>query len=340
MRTSSLFLASACGTSAYTLVSLDSLPSTLHDITSRTISSLDPRNLLSARKTPDCPAIWRTISADLTKSFLANGECTDLARAAIRYAFHDAGTFSLKLPTYAPASGGADGSLLLVDSEIQRPENNGLQAYNDFIKAKYSTYKSSGVGAADLIQFAGNHAVVTCPGGPTVKTLVGRGDSTTASPLNVMPPGFGAGSDHDSLLQLFQDKGFSAVDLAALIGAHTTSKNIAEAQIPVGAPQDSTPGRWDVKYYAETYAPPAGVSRFASDINLSDPTKAVGKEFQGFVNNQGKWTGKFADAMFRLSVLGIPPATYKNFADCTAALPKGTSAKRDIRSAPINDRAR
>jgi hypothetical protein len=38
-----------------------------------------------------------------------------------------------------------------------------------------------------------------------------------------MPPGFGKGSDHDSLLQLFLDKGFSAAELAALIGAHTTS---------------------------------------------------------------------------------------------------------------------
>jgi len=41
-----------------------------------------------------------------------------------------------------------------------------------------------------------------------------------------MPPGFGKGSDHDSLLQLFLDKGFSAAELAALIGAHTTSTGV------------------------------------------------------------------------------------------------------------------
>lgn len=42
-----------------------------------------------------------------------------------------------------------------------------------------------------------------------------------------MPPGFGKGSDHDSLLQLFLDKGFSAAELAALIGAHTTSTGMS-----------------------------------------------------------------------------------------------------------------
>ncbi|OJD34199.1 heme peroxidase [Diplodia corticola] len=338
MRSSTLLLTSACGSVAYSFSlpsSLDSLTSSIHDVTSRALSNL------SARKTPSCPAVYTTISSDLTKDFLGtDGQCTDLARAAIRYAFHDAGTFSLKLPTYAPASGGADGSLLLIPSEIARPENHGLETYHAYITAKYNTYHAQGVGAADLIQFAGNHAIVTCPGGPAVKTLVGRGDATTASPTGVMPAGFGPGSDHDTLLQLFVDKGFNAVDLAALIGAHSTSKNVGQTAIPVGAPQDGTPGKWDVQYYSDTYAPPPGVARFDSDVNLSDKTKAVGKEFAGFVDNQGKWTGKFADAMFRLGLLGISSSTYNNWADCTGALPKATSSKRDIRRMPINDRAR
>ena len=287
-----------------------------------------------------CPAVWSTISKDLTTSFLgSDGQCTDLARGAIRFAFHDAGTFSLKLPFYAPAAGGADGSLLLVPSEINRPENGGLGPYYQFLTSFYAKYKAQGVGAADIIQFAGAHAIVTCPLGPTVKALVGRKDSTTAPPDGLLPPGFGPGSDADSLFTLFQNKGFNAVDLAALLGAHTCSKAFAQAQIPVGSPQDSTPGTWDVKYYGETYKPPTNISRFDSDINLSDPTKPVGKEFQGFVGNQGKWSGKFADAMGRMSVLGIPTSDVQKLIDCTGALPKGTQ-KRDIRAAPINDRAR
>jgi hypothetical protein len=172
-----------------------------------------------------------------------------------------------------------------------------------------------------------------------------------------MPPGFGKGSDHDSLLQLFLDKGFSATELAALIGAHTTSTgtsfsgsryqfhslttrpafNQAANGVPVNGPQDSTPGKWDINYYAETYNPPAGVSRFASDVNLSMKNTTVGKQFQGFVGQAGKWNSAFAAAMAKLSVLGIASSAQGNFADCTGYLPSGTSAKM-IRSAPIANR--
>lgn len=53
----------------------------------------------------------------------------------------------------------------------------------------------------------------------------------------------------------------------------------------------------------------------------------------------GKWTGAYADAMARLSVLGIPADTASGFVDCTGALPQGSN-RRDVRAAPINDRAR
>lgn len=286
-----------------------------------------------------CPAVWSTISQDLTSSFVSGGECTDIARGAIRFAFHDAATFSQKLPTVPPASGGADGSLLLNDEEIGRPRNNGLRRYHSFIKEKFDRYKSDGVGAADLVQFAGNHAIVSCPGGPKVATLIGRTDTSDVAPDGLLPAPFGEGSDHDTLFQLFMDKGFSATDLAALIGAHTTSRSFAQPQVPSGAPQDSTPGIWDVKYYSETYKPPPGVGRFDSDINLSSPNTTVGKEFQSFVDNQGKWTGDFASAMFRMSLLGIPADTYNNFTDCTDALPQ-TTRRRSVMAAPINSRFR
>jgi manganese peroxidase len=286
-----------------------------------------------------CPDIWRTISKDLTTSFLSGGECTDLARGAIRYAFHDAATFSQKLPSFPPASGGADGSLLLNGEEIGRAENRGLEEYHGFITGKFAQYKSRGVGAADLVQFAGNHAVVSCPGGPTVRTLIGRTDSSQAAPAGLLPAGGGPGSDHNTLFQLFVDKGFSAVDLAALIGAHTTSKAFAQPQLPVGAPQDSTPGKWDVRYYSETYNPPPGISRFPSDINLSNPNTTVGMEFKKFVNNQGRWNGQFASAMFRLGMLGIPDNKFRDFVDCTDALPR-TMNRRNVMGAPINFRFR
>lgn len=196
-----------------------------------------------------------------------------------------------------------------------------------------------------MIQFAASHAIITCPGGPKVKTVVGRTDTTTSSPNGLLPAGFGPNSSHDVLYALFQSKGFSAGDLAALLGAHSTSKAFAQQAngIPSGGQQDQTPGKWDIGYYAQTINPPTtgdAIYRFQADINLSNASTTVGKQFNGFVGNQGKWTSAFADAMYRLSVLGIPAATSKNFIDCTNALPKGTSSKRDIRAAPINDRAR
>ena len=274
-----------------------------------------------------CPAIYFTLSADLTNTFLGpNGLCTDAARAAIRFAFHDAGSFSLSLPFTAPAAGGADGSLLLNPTEINRLESGGLLNYYNFLTSKYNAYKTKGVGAADLIQFAAAHAIVTCPRGPTVRALVGRTDSAVASPTGLLPPGFGAGSDHDSLLALFQDKGITAIGLAALVGAHTSARVFTQPQIPVGNLLDSTPGVWDVAFYNQTYHPPPNpsVSRLQSDINLSDPSTKVGVQFQSFVGHPELWEENFVTAMQHVSMLGIPAADQARLVDCTAALPPPT----------------
>lgn len=79
--------------------------------------------------------------------------------------------FSSKNQPYAPASGGADGSLLLNDEENGRSINNPLQGYREFLLGKYKQYKDKGVGAADFVQAAGNIATHSCPGGPTVRTV-------------------------------------------------------------------------------------------------------------------------------------------------------------------------
>jgi L-ascorbate peroxidase len=89
----------------------------------------------------------------------------------------------------------------------------------------------------------------------------------------------------------------------------------------VDGAQDDTPGIWDVDFYSNTYTPPANVFRFDSDINLSNVSTTVGAVFTTFVGHQPKWQVKFTDAMFRLSLLGIPSATSAGFIDCTGALP-------------------
>ncbi|KXT09069.1 hypothetical protein AC579_1156 [Pseudocercospora musae] len=271
-----------------------------------------------------CPSIWTQIASDLRTDFAG---CNDLARSSIRFAFHDAAGYSVKNPSYAPASGGADGSLLLNDEEISRPANNPLkQNYRDkYLLGKYKQYRSNGISAADLVQFAGSVGIRSCRGGPIVRTVVGRNDTTTAAPAGLLPNAFGAGSDADTLLALWADKGISARELAALMGAHSTSRSFTEEAhgIPAGGPQDSTPGVWDVTYYREAQAQdpgnPRGVYRFNSDVNLAN-APATGPSFTQFGRNQGLWATEFSAAMAKLSVAGIPASTVASFLDCTSLI--------------------
>lgn len=132
------------------------------------------------------------------------------------------------------------------------------------------------------------------------------------------------------LFQLFQNKGYDAVDLAAILGAHSTSKQFGVDKTKAGQAQDSTPGVWDVKYYSETTSAPKDVFVFPSDAKLAvHPT--VGKEFKGFVGNQGKWSGKFADAMNRMATFGNDKT---KMVDCTGALPKAVQIRRNLKEAP------
>ncbi|KAK3640215.1 fungal class II heme-containing peroxidase [Elasticomyces elasticus] len=256
------------------------------------------------------------------KQFFAG--CNPNARFAIRFAFHDAGGYSSKTSAYGPATGGADGSLLLNDNENARGGNNPMQTFRGTLLQKLAQYNQSGpVGAADLVQFAGSVAIRSCGGGPVVKTVVGRGDDANACPENMLPAAFGAGADHGTLTQLFLDKGIGATDLAALMGAHTVSQSFAQQAdgIPIGAPQDTTPTTWDNKYYQQfDSSTPAGVSHFESDANLARANITVGAEFARFARDTDAWTSAFTGAMARLSVLGIPTDVVGHFTDCTSLI--------------------
>jgi L-ascorbate peroxidase len=71
---------------------------------------------------------------------------------------------------------------------------------------------------------------------------------------------------------------------------------------------------------------------FPSDVKLSRYGQ-VGKEFQGFVGNQGKWNGKFASAMGKMTLFGSNGRS--GMVDCTGALPRATNAKREMRGMPM-----
>jgi catalase (peroxidase I) len=247
--------------------------------------------------------VWDSVAADLVALFVGcDGQCTEAARQAIRLGFHDAGAWSVN-----SGFGGADGSMVISPDEWNRAENNGMQeiitTYRGLLANKYSSF---GVGAADFIQFGATVATVSCPLGARVKSYVGRVDGDGSSPEGLLPD---VHSDADTLIALFADKTISASDLAALVGAHSTSEqDIVDANF-AGAPQDSTPGVWDTDFYAETLDPnaPSQVFKFPSDVNLSLDSRCS-DSFQFFgtdPNGQAAWNDAFARAYVRLSLLGV-----------------------------------
>jgi hypothetical protein len=134
---------------------------------------------------------------------------------------------------------GCDGSLYLAQ-EYTRSENAGLE---NIVPQLGQMAEKYGVGVADFFQFAAAHATVTCPLGPTVKTLVGRKDRSTANPEGILP---NPHTSADTLMANMQAKGFSGPDVAAILGAHSTAKQFEFDTSQSGAALDDTPGVWDV----------------------------------------------------------------------------------------------
>jgi manganese peroxidase len=155
--------------------------------------------------------------------------------------------------------------------------------------------------------------------------MIGRKDATSPAPEGQLPaPNITA---KDALVR-FQQEGFNARDLTALIGAHTTSTQSVTVPAKAGAAQDDTPQLWDVLYYSQTIARTAPVSFIADENLVADGT--TGPIFKQFAVDKPGWDGAFADAMARLEMLGVGSGTV----DCTTALGAAPS-KRDLGSAPL-----
>jgi catalase (peroxidase I) len=213
-------------------------------------------------------------------------------------------------------NGGADGSLLMDFGEEARGENNGLQNIRQILKGVQNKYK---VGNADLVQYAHNHATISCPKGPRIRTFVGRKDATKAAPTGLLPD---VRAEADSLISLFQSKGFSAHDLAALVGAHATAKQRFVDPTNAGKPLDTTPGVWDVEFYNDTLnqdtKPNNKIFVLPSDKVLSVHPKII-DEWRSFVGDQKHWNEDYAKAYIRMSLNGV--TNLGDLKDCTKTLP-------------------
>lgn len=139
---------------------------------------------------------------------------------------------------------------------------------------------------ADLIQMGATIATVVCPLGPRIRSFVGRKDNAKAGPTGLLPD---VNDSADKIIKLFQAKTIDPHDLAALVGAHTTSQQHFVNTARDGDPQDSTPGVWDVEFYGETVSStPPRVLKFASDVALSKDSR-VKDEWNEFINGQSHW---------------------------------------------------
>lgn len=243
---------------------------------------------------PECAADtcckWSHIVSDIRGSFEDSGECTALARGAIRLGFHDAAAWQSSLP-----SGGADGSVVLNADELGRIENRGLQDIAAQTQTWFDQYKQYNVTMADLIQMNAISATAACPGGPRIKAYVGRVDNNALPPAGLIPSPF---ADAQTNIALFEAKTFTAADLVALIGAHTVSQQQFVDPTQAGKSQDTTDGVWDNTYYGETASPttPDGVFKFQSDISLSNDSETSGT-WQTFAKDQGAWEAVSASVL-------------------------------------------
>lgn len=217
---------------------------------------------------------------EMAAAFTDRRGCTDLARGAIRAGFHDAFPWDPVANT-----GGADGSLVLAAEEMTRIENRGLEPAVDQLRAWHAKYARHGVGMADLVQMAATTAVASCPGGPRVRSFVGRADRATPNaPFQIPPPFFSA----DQLIGLFGARSLDANDLVALVGAHTASRQRFVDPARAGTPQDSTPQTWDSNYYGETIrSDNSTIVTFLSDKNLAQDSRTA-PQFRNFANPASK----------------------------------------------------
>ncbi|KAI9158250.1 Versatile peroxidase [Paramyrothecium foliicola] len=265
----------------------------------------------------DTCCIWKHIADEMRDSMIGTaGRCNNFARAAIRMAFHDAGTWSKK----TGRAGGADGSILLAGECETRRSNNGLHHICAQMRIWYEKYKAYGVTMADMIQMSATVGTVVCPLGPRIRSYVGRKDSSVPSPEGTLP---GPKASADEILAKFADKTISAAGIVALLGSHTTSQQHHVEPTRKGDPQDSTPGVFDTRYFQETLDPnaPKRVYKIQSDINLAnDPrTNAIWKSFSSPIVGQIRWNEAYAREYIRLSLLGV--YNINELTDCTHALP-------------------
>jgi len=264
---------------------------------------------------------------DLQDNLFEN-ECGDAAHGALRLTFHDAIGIDPKA-----GGGGADGSIITFNAtELTFPANDGL----DDVLAQVGPFfekHSNVLSPGDFIFLAGAVSLSTCPGAPRVQLAIGRPQPKAASPPNLVPNPF---DSVDTILKRMADGGnFSPNEVIALLSSHSVAG--ADTVVPgiEGVPFDSTPSVFDTQIFVEVllhgtlFTGPGpnqgesmtainGTTRLQSDNDFAR-ARETSCIWQSFVNNQAQMQKQFADAFFKLSLLG---QNQRNLIDCSSVIPQ------------------
>lgn len=122
-------------------------------------------------------------------------------------------------------------SIILFKTELDRPDNNGLQNFAAQIE---SWQKQFGVPMADLIKFAAIYAVVSCPLGSRIRLFTGRTDSNRPAPGGLLPL---VTSSAYTLINLFEDKTISPHYWLRLEALTLLLVDFASIQTELGLPR-------------------------------------------------------------------------------------------------------
>ncbi|EJD07928.1 manganese peroxidase [Fomitiporia mediterranea MF3/22] len=248
---------------------------------------------------------------DLQNNLFSN-TCGERVREALRLTFHDAIAFS---PT--KGGGGADGSIItFANTELQFAANGGNGGVEEFVATLTPFGPKHNVTPGDLIQFAGMLGITNCPGTPRVQFFAGRPDPVAAAPdgLVNLPT-----DDVDTILARFNDAGFSADELVALLSSHSIAGADTFVGDGGGDPFDSTAHVYDSQFFVDTrlHNPVPGEGRLPTD-NLLARDDRTACTWQSFINNEDKMRSAFAAAFLKMSLLGQDQS---KLVDCSEVIP-------------------
>ncbi|XP_035546338.1 cationic peroxidase 1-like [Juglans regia] len=180
--------------------------------------------------------LFRGASAQLSSNYYATKcpRALSTIRTAVNNAVvkeHRMGASLLRLHFHDCFVNGCDASVLLDDTssftgeKTAGPNADSLRGFEviDTIKSQMESICPGVVSCADILAVAARDSVVAL-GGPSWTVQLGRRDSTTASFTAANSEIPSPGMDLSDLLVGFSNKGFSAEEMVALSGAHTTGQ--------------------------------------------------------------------------------------------------------------------